>query len=57
MLQGGSCFVCGRVCQRLRVDSMMDSWKDQLGRLQSSVGYELVEKDFCSYIDKNILID
>lgn len=57
MLQGGSCFVYGRVCQRLRVDSMMDSWKDQLGRLQSSVGYELVEKDFCSYIDKNILID
>lgn len=28
----------------------VDSWKDQLGRLQSSVDYELVEKDFNSYI-------
>ena len=29
----------------------IDSWKDQLGQLQSSVDYELVEKDFVSYID------
>lgn len=28
----------------------MDSWKDQLGQLQSSVDYELVEKDFVSCI-------
>jgi RimJ/RimL family protein N-acetyltransferase len=28
----------------------IDSWKDQLGRLQSSVDYELVENDFHSYI-------
>lgn len=28
----------------------IDSWKDQLGRLQSSVDYELIEKDFNSYI-------
>ena len=27
----------------------IDSWKDQLGRPQSSVDYELVEKDFVSY--------
>ena len=27
----------------------IDSWKDQLGQLQSSVDYELVEKDFVSY--------
>ena len=28
----------------------MDSWKDQLGQLQPSVDYELVEKDFVSCI-------
>ena len=27
----------------------IDSWKDQLGRLQSSVDYALVEQDFVSY--------
>lgn len=27
----------------------IDSWKDQLGRLQSSVDYELDEKNFVSY--------
>lgn len=33
-----------------KVRTNMDSWKDQLGRLQSSIDYELVEKDFNSYI-------
>ena len=28
----------------------IDSWKDQCGRLQSSVDYELVENDFVSYM-------
>ena len=28
----------------------IDSWKDQCGRFQSSIDYELVEKDFVSYI-------
>ena len=28
----------------------INSWKDQLGRLQSSVDYELIEKNFKSYI-------
>ena len=32
-----------------KVRTYIDSWKDQLGRLQSSVDYELVEKDFVSY--------
>ena len=31
------------------VRTNIDSWKDQLGQLQSSVDYELVEKDFVSY--------
>ena len=30
-----------------KVRTNIDSWKDQLGQLQSSVDYELVEKDFC----------
>ena len=34
-----------------KVRTNIDSWKDQLGQLQSSVDYELVEKDFVSYID------
>ena len=34
--------------RRLRVNR--DSWKDQLGNLQSSVDYELTEKDFVSYL-------
>lgn len=33
-----------------KVQTNIDSWKDQLGRFQSSVDYELVEKDFYSYI-------
>lgn len=35
----------------------IDSWKDQLGRLQSSVDYELVEKDFVSYINDVLQIE
>ncbi|MBR5253051.1 MAG: GNAT family N-acetyltransferase [Clostridia bacterium] len=34
-----------------KVRTNIDSWKNQLGQLQSSVDYELVEKDFVSYID------
>ena len=33
-----------------KVRTNIDSWKDQLGGLQSSVDYELVETDFNSYI-------
>ncbi len=33
-----------------RVRTNINSWKDQLGRLQSSVDYELVEAEFVSYI-------
>ena len=33
-----------------KVRTNMDSWKDQLGQLRSSVDYELVETDFNSYI-------
>ncbi len=33
-----------------KVQTNIDSWKDQLGQLQSSVDYELLEKDFISYI-------
>lgn len=32
-----------------KVRTNIDSWKDRLGQLQSSVDYELVEKDFVSY--------
>ncbi len=32
-----------------KVRTNIDTWKDQLGRLQSSVDYELVEQDFVSY--------
>lgn len=35
--------------RKVRVN--MDSWKDQLGQLQSSVDYALTEKDFHSYIE------
>ncbi len=34
--------------QKIRTN--IDSWKDQLGRLQSSVEYELIEKNFVSYM-------
>ena len=33
-----------------KVRTNIDSWKDQLGRLRSSVDYELTEDDFRSYI-------
>lgn len=33
-----------------KVQTNIDSWKDRLGQLQSSVDYELLEKDFISYI-------
>lgn len=33
-----------------KVRTNMDSWQDQLGRLQSSVDYELVEAEFNSFI-------
>ena len=33
-----------------KVRTNIDSWKDELGRLQSSVDYELVESHFNSYI-------
>lgn len=32
-----------------KVRTNIDSWTDQLGRLQSSVDYELVESDFVDY--------
>ncbi len=32
-----------------KVRTNIDSWKDQLGRLQSSVDYALLEQDFVSY--------
>lgn len=34
-----------------KVRTNMNAWKDQLGRLQSSVDYELAEKDFVSYMN------
>lgn len=33
-----------------KVRTNIDSWKNQLGQLQSSVDYELVENDFVSYV-------
>ena len=36
-----------------KVRTNIDSWKDQLGRLQSSVDYALVEQDFVSYINEH----
>lgn len=35
-----------------KVRTNINSWKDQLGRLQSSVDYELVEKNFASHISE-----
>ena len=32
-----------------KVRTNIDSWKDQLGQLQSSIDYALVEQDFVSY--------
>ena len=34
-----------------KVRTNVDSWKDQLGQLQSSVDYELARNDFVSYLD------
>lgn len=34
-----------------KVRTNVDAWKDQLGRLQTSIDYELVEKDFISYVN------
>ena len=36
-----------------KVRTNIDAWKDQLGRLQSSVDYELAETDFVSYISEH----
>lgn len=33
-----------------KVRTNIDSWKDQLGRLQSSVDYELTKERFISYL-------
>ena len=33
-----------------KVRTNIDAWKDQVGQLQSSVDYELVEKDFISCV-------
>lgn len=35
--------------RKVRVN--VDAWTDQIGRLQSSVDYELVEQDFVNYIN------
>ena len=40
-----------------KVRTNIDSWKDQLGRLQSSVDYELIEKDYVSYINDVVQIE
>lgn len=40
-----------------KVRTNIDSWKDQLGKIQSSVDYELVEKDFVSYISDMLQIE
>lgn len=34
--------------KRVRIN--VDSWKDQLGNLKSSVDYELIKEDFVSYL-------
>lgn len=35
-----------------KVRTNVDAWKDQLGQLQSSVDYELLEQDFISYVGR-----
>ena len=37
-----------------KVRTNVDAWRDQLGQLQSSIDYELVEKDFISYINQKV---
>ena len=34
-----------------RVNTNVDSWKDQLGKLQSSIDYELTKENFISYLE------
>lgn len=36
-----------------KVRTNIGSWRDQLGQLQSSVDYELIEEDFVSWVRKN----
>lgn len=33
-----------------KVKTNIDAWKDQIGQLQSSIDYELMEKDFISFL-------
>lgn len=40
-----------------KVSTNIDSWKDQLGQLQSSVDYELIENNYVSYIDDVLQIE
>lgn len=42
-------------CRKIGVE--MDSWRDQLGQLQSAVLYELTPESFISYIPSNSVID
>ena len=37
-----------------KVRTNVDAWRDQLGQLQSSIDYELIEKDFISYINHKL---
>lgn len=37
-----------------KVRTNIDAWKDQMGQLQSSIDYELVEKNFISYLNDGL---
>ena len=37
-----------------KVRTNIDAWKDQMGQLQSSIDYELVERDFISYLNDGL---
>lgn len=39
-----------------KVKTNINAWKDQLGQLQSSVDYALVEKDFISYLNDGLQV-
>lgn len=39
-----------------KVRTNIDAWKDQIGQLQSSIDYELVEKDFISSINHSLFV-
>lgn len=39
-----------------KVRTNIDTWKDQIGQLQSSIDYELLEKDFISYVNNMLQI-